>query len=76
VVDQPCELCGILTSGAQRREDAGVQVAAAQRWQGVLDRLPGELMPEDDGAILEGEDSGAEQIVERRERFSRRRFKQ
>jgi len=74
VVDQPCELCGILTSGAQRREDAGVQVAAAQRWQRVLDRLPGESCRKTT-APSSRKDSGAEQIVERRERFSRRRFK-
>jgi hypothetical protein len=55
VVDEPRQLRGVLAADVQCGEDAGVQLAAAQRRQRILDGAPGQLVPERYGTLVQGE---------------------
>ena len=80
VVDDPGKLRRILRARAQRAEDAGVQLVAAQRRQRILDGATGQFVPEGDGAVVQRDDPGGEQVMNGEEhrpacRFEKRQIR-
>ena len=69
VVHDPGRIHGSVTT-VERLHHQAVQVTAAPERDGVLDRQPGQLVPEDQAARFRRDHSGTERFVERRTLFA------